>query len=167
MRDLKRPNAKLPAYKLFASENIEVFTPMKSQLSVKGGKRIKEEVPIIRDLLFVHGTQEIIDPIVRKTPTLQYRYERGSYCSPMTIADVAMERFICAVKSQKQQIYYLPGELTPNMIGRNVRIIGGMFNGYEGNLLKLRGSGKKRLIVELPGVLFVGVEIEPEYIEML
>ena len=28
MRDLKRPNAKLPAYKQLSDEHIEVFTPM-------------------------------------------------------------------------------------------------------------------------------------------
>ena len=28
MRDLKRPNAKLPAYKQLSDEHLEVFTPM-------------------------------------------------------------------------------------------------------------------------------------------
>ena len=34
MRDLKRANAKLPAYKQLLNEHFEVFTPMKEQLSV-------------------------------------------------------------------------------------------------------------------------------------
>lgn len=63
MRDLKRANAKLPAYKQLLNEHFEVFTPMKEQLSVHGGKRTREEVPFIQDLLFVHDTQEAIDPL--------------------------------------------------------------------------------------------------------
>ena len=38
MRDLKRANAKLPAYKQLLNEHFEVFTPMKEQLSVHGGR---------------------------------------------------------------------------------------------------------------------------------
>ena len=34
MRDLKRPNAKLPAYKQLSDEHLEVFTPM--QLRIHG-----------------------------------------------------------------------------------------------------------------------------------
>lgn len=61
MRDLKRANAKLPAYKQLSNENFEVFTPMKEQLSVRGGKRIREDVPFIRDLFLsmVHGKLSI------------------------------------------------------------------------------------------------------------
>lgn len=51
MRDLKRANAKLPAYKQLLNEHFEVFTPMKEQLSVHGGKRTREEVPFIQDYL--------------------------------------------------------------------------------------------------------------------
>ena len=39
MRDLKRPNAKLPAYKFLAEQGLEVFTPMTWRLSVRHGKR--------------------------------------------------------------------------------------------------------------------------------
>lgn len=41
---------------------------MKEQLSVHGGKRTREEVPFIQDLLFVHDTQEAIDPFVESIP---------------------------------------------------------------------------------------------------
>ena len=41
MRDLKRPNAKLPAYKQLSDEHLEVFTPMQWRLKLKNGKRIR------------------------------------------------------------------------------------------------------------------------------
>ena len=168
MRDLKRANAKLPAYKQLLNEHFEVFTRMKEQLSVHGGKRTREEVPFIQDLLFVHDTQEAIDPFVEKYPTIQYRFQKGGgYKNPMTVADADMERFIHAVSVSKNPKYYLPGELTPSMCGRHIRIVGGPLDGYEGKLLTVRGSKTKRLLVELPEFFSVGVEVNPEYIRLL
>lgn len=37
----------------------------------------------------------------------------------------------------------------------------------EGNLLFIRGSRKKRLIVEIPGFLTAAVEVDPEFITLL
>jgi Transcription termination factor nusG. len=168
MRDLKRPNAKLPAYKQLSDESIEVFTPMRWHLALKNGKRVREKVPFIRDLLFVHATQEVIHPLVRKIPTLQYRYLKGGgYCRPMIVADWDMERFIHAVKSSENPRYYLPEEVSDVMCGRMIRIIGGPFEGYEGRLLTTRGSKVKRLLVELPNFFWVGVEVSPDLIEIL
>ena len=72
MRDLKRANASLPAYKLLEKEKIEVFTPMKTILIVKQGRRVRKKIPFIQDLLFVHDKRSRLDSIVGKTPTLQY-----------------------------------------------------------------------------------------------
>lgn len=167
MRDFTRPNAKLPAYKLLAQEGLEVFTPMKEQLIIKKGKRIRENVPVLHDLLFVHGLRDDIDPIVAKTETLQYRYKKGVQRTPITIEEKEMQRFIHAVKTSEQPKYYLPGELTPDMYGHQVCIVGGPLDTFDGKLLKLRGSKRKYLIVELKGLLSAGVEISPEYITIL
>ena len=97
MRDLKRANAKVPAYKLLEEMKMEVFVPMKWHLVTRKGMRIREEVPFIQDLLFVHETQNNLDAVVEKIPTLQYRWLRGTWREPMTVADTDMERFIRAV----------------------------------------------------------------------
>lgn len=110
----------------------------------------------------------LIDPFVEKYPTIQYRFQKGGgYKNPMTVADADMERFIHAVSVSKNPKYYLPGELTPSMCGRHIRIVGGPLDGYEGKLLTVRGSKTKRLLVELPEFFSVGVEVNPEYIRLL
>ena len=48
-----------------------------------------------------------------------------------------------------------------------IRIIGGPFEGYEGRLLTTRGSKVKRLLVELPNFFSVGVEVNPDLIEII
>ena len=64
MRDLKRTNAKQPAYKQLEQLQVECFTPMQWRLVSQRGKRERKEVPFMQDLLFVHDTREHLDPIV-------------------------------------------------------------------------------------------------------
>lgn len=168
MRDLKRSNAKLPAYKYLEELGIKVFTPMRQQISVRLGKRMRKSVPVIPDLLFVQATRSELDPIVNCTKTLQYRFVKGgAYCQPMTVRNSDMDRFIAAVNSTESPVFYQPSEITPRMIGRRIRIIGGALDGHEGPLLSMRGSHKKHLIVELPGIMAVCVEIQPEFIQLI
>lgn len=167
MRDLKRANAAQPAYKLFEGMNIKVFTPMTWRLGTRNGKRIRMEVPFISDLLFVYDNRENLDPIVDKIPTLQYRWLHNTWRQPMIVPKAEMERFILAVSTSETPKYYLPEEITSAMCGRKIRIVGGPLDGYEGTLLTTRGSRVKRLLVELPNLLSVGVEVSPEYIQFV
>ena len=167
MRDLKRANAKQQAYQILKEKNIEVFTPMKTRLCVVKGEQVRKEVPCIPDLLFVHTTRETLDPIVQNIPTLQYRWLRNKYREPMTVPDAEMERFIRAVHASALPKYYLPEEITTEMYNRPIRIVGGLLDGYEGMLLTTRGSKVKRLLVEIPHLLAVGVEVNPDYIQLI
>ena len=167
MRDLKRWNAKLSAYELFKSLKIQVFTPMVWKLVTRNGKRYREEVPFMQDLLFVHDTRLAVDPIVEKYDTVQYRYVRGGYKIPMTVREADMERFIHAVESTENTRYYAPEEISSDMIGRKVRIVGGPLDGYEGCLQKMQGARVKRLFVEIPDLLAAAVEVQPEYIQLI
>jgi hypothetical protein len=168
MRDLKRPNALLPAYKFFQEKHVEVFTPLKRVLKTKDGKRVIDETPIIRDLLFVHESKAIIDSLIKTIPTIQFRFEKGKgYCVPMVVSESEMARFIHAVGSSDNTKYYLPDDLTPSMLGKRIKIIGGPLDGYEGALITTRGSKVKRLLVKLENYLTAGVEVSPEFIQVL
>ncbi len=168
LRDLKRPNAKLPAYLQLSNLNIEVFTPMRWVLSSRDGKSERRFVPFMPDLLFAHSTRDVLDPIIRKTPTLQYRYFKGgAYCEPMVVPGRDMSRFIAAVGAAKDPAYYMPGELTPDMCGRPVRIIGGPLDGCDGVLLNVRGARVRRVLISLPNFFTASVEVDSEYIQFV
>ena len=54
------------------------------------------------------------------------------------------------------------------MLGAEIRVIcDGPLNGFQGRLLKIKGSRKKRLLIELPGLLVAAVEVEPDFIQLL
>lgn len=167
MRDLKRRNARQPAYKMLDEMGIDCFTPMTHRLVTVMGHREDREVPFMPDLLFVRTTRAQLDPIVARTATLQYRYKLGAQHTPIVVRNTDMERFINAVRSASGTQYFRPDEITPAMTRRPIRIIGGRLDGYTGTLVTTRGSKAKRLLVELPGFLAAAVEVEAEYIQLL
>lgn len=168
MRDLKRTNALLPAYKQLSELGMEVFTPMATCIFNRRGKRIRAEVPVMHDLLFVNETRKNLDPIVAKTPTLQYRFKKGGkQGEPIVVPDDDMSRFITAVKSTDSPKFYSADEISSLMCGRTIRMVGGILNGYEGKLQTVRGSKTKRLIVTLSSLMAVSVAINDEFVEVL
>lgn len=168
MRDLKRRNANTLAVHELAEAGLEVFTPMMQMIMTVRGRRQRREVPVIQDLLFVNECKEALDSFVNKYPTLQYRYQLGkSINEPMTVRKEDMERFIFAVSNTESPIFYTPAELTKSMVGKRIRIVGGILDTYEGHLLSLKGMRKRRLIIGLPGIISAAVELQPEYIQLV
>ena len=167
MRDLKRSNATVKAWQMLSEEGFEVFTPMHWKILDRGGRKIRKYQPVISDLLFVHADRDQLDPIVQKVGTLQYRFLKNRHLSPMTVRDEDMQRFIKATDNSNTVKYYSPEEVPAILKGKNIRIIGGLLDGFEGKLLTTRGSKTKRLIIELPDLLIAGIEVNPEFIEIL
>lgn len=168
MRDLKRRNSNTLAVDELSKSGLEVFTPMTHMIMTIGGRRQRREVPVIQDLLFVHETKAALDPYVEKYPTLQYRYLFGkTKDEPMTVRNEEMEKFIFAVNHTQTPLYYRPGEITEAMYGKKVRIMGGILDQYEGRLLSVKGMRKRRLIVELPGLITAAVEVLPDFIQII
>jgi len=168
MRDLTRANARFPAWEELTKAGFRVFTPLVWKVRTNGARKERYKAPAIHDLLFVESNRELLDPEVTRRPTLQYRFVRGgSYMEVMTVSDKDMERFIRATSSTDDPKFFLPSELTPSMIGKEVRIVGGPLDGFTGHLLSVRGTRTRRLIVELPGMLTSAVEVSPDYVQFV
>lgn len=168
LRDFKKWNAKAPAYKELPRIGIRCFTPMRWAIVHRNGKRKREYVPVIHNLLFAYETRRTLDPIIEKTSSLQYQYARGGgRANLMTVPEAEMERFINAVNNDPSPRYFTPSELTPDMTGREIIVNGGPFDGYRGRLLKVQGSKKRRLIVGIEGIMFAAVEVNPAYISFV
>lgn len=79
------------------SRNIECYIPMIEVLRTRRGRKIKESVPAVCNLIFVHSTSDIINDVKRYQPRLQFktmvidgRNER------IKVPDAQMETFIKA-----------------------------------------------------------------------
>ncbi|MCM1138955.1 MAG: UpxY family transcription antiterminator [Muribaculum sp.] len=168
LRDFKKWNAKTPAYQAFAKMGIKTFTPMHWVINERNGKRKREYVPVIQDLLFVYDTKLTLDPIIEKDKSLQYQYARGGgQANPMIVSDQEMERFINAVNNDPSPKYFTLDEIKPEMIGMEILVNDGPLRGYQGRLLRIQGSKKKRLMVKIESLMVAAVEVIPEYISLV
>lgn len=172
LRDLARPNAKNPAYKqlLEMPEMADcVFVPLKQQVFKEFGKSVVRSVPYMPDLVFVHKSREELDPIVRKIPLLQYRYVRGGkQYEAMSVRHKDFEKFREAVSKTDDVEYYSFDEVPSTVYGKQIRIIGGRLDGFEGRLMTKRGSKFKRLLIDLKECnLSAAILVESDYIQVL
>ena len=172
LRDLARPNAKNPAYKqLLEMPEMAgcVFVPLKQHVYKEFGKRVVRLVPFMPDLVFVHKSREELDPIVNMIPLLQYRYVRGGkQFEAMTIHHNDIERFMQAVAETDMVEYYSYDEVSPQLYGKPIRIIGGRLNGFEGRLMSKKGSRHKRLLIDLKECnLSAAIHVQSDYIQIL
>ncbi|MCD8388509.1 MAG: UpxY family transcription antiterminator [Bacteroidales bacterium] len=161
LRDLKRPNAKYPNYQVLRDKGFEVYMPtMKARAHTAKRRKVLVEVPIMQSMIFVHSSEEALNPIIKDIDTLQYRFVPGGYMRPMMVRDYDMQRFIRATSSESYIESLSPDDIKPHMLGKRVRVNGGPLDGMEVTLLKIRGARKKRAIVEIPNLIVAVVQID-------
>lgn len=159
MRSLQRANAKKPLYKTIEEKGFTVFTPTKAEWKTIDGKRTMVERPAIPDMFFVQGTATKIKDAIKKMPLVQFRFVRGGVERKMTVRDADMARFVNAVGAATSVEYRNPSEISPNMIGKKIRLKGGPLDGEEVTLLKTQGTTHRRIIVALPNLVVAIIDL--------
>lgn len=135
------------------SIHIENFLPMKSKIIFRGEKKIKELVPAIHNLIFLHTTKEQLKEY-KATTTLPIRYIMNRETrEPITIPDYQMSNFIAVAGNAAEQIVYLDPNLSNFKKGDKVRVIGGVFEGAEGYFMRIKGD--RRVVVCINGIAAV------------
>lgn len=148
-------------------ERVEHFIPMRYTMVTRRGRKNKELVPVIRNLIFVHTTPTRIKEVKLKIPFLQYMTEwKDGRRVPILVPTPQMLQFIAVVGTYDEQLVYLEPTEINLAKGTKVRIRGGLFDGQEGTYLKLKGHRDKRVVVAVPGVIAVAIAtLHPSMIE--
>jgi len=161
----------LKAKEILDGMGIHCYVPVtKDKKKVKG--RLKEKiVPVLHNYIFVYSTKAIITSI--KQEQIHYlRYvmsnsDEGNR-EPMVVPSYQMENFLlvtCA--SEKDFQFYIPSEVNLKK-GDKVRVLGGIFAGLEGKLVKLKKEKFKRVVVEIEGLIGVVTDtLPPELVEKI
>ena len=120
------------------AEHIENFIPMHYEYVKQGERKIRKLVPVVHNLVFVHSSFVCIDRIKRSLgSSLSVRY-----------------------------IVYLDPALTSLRKGDRVRIVGGVFEGVEGVVIRVKGD--RRVSVCIKGIMAVATAyIHPSLIELI
>lgn len=149
---------------------LEHFIAKQYQTRTYHGKKTRVLVPAIPSVIFVHSTRKEIRRFKEYFPLLQYCYRKYTDGTehPLLVPETEMQHFICIARNMEEDItYYNPDEIQLEK-GDRVRVHGGVFDGLEGTLLKVKGKRSKRVIVKLDGVAAISAaEISPDLIEKL
>jgi hypothetical protein len=92
--------------------------------------------------------------------------EKGKY-KILQVPKREMERFIDSSTKMKNDITYFQPEEVELKKGDKVRIVGGLFDGYEGTLLKAKGRAKRMFLINFELLGAIGTHIEPQYIKVI
>lgn len=148
------------------SLNISNFLPMKYQMVTRGNRRIKVLMPAISNLIFINLTQEEMKEYRDKTlMPVRYIMDKETH-RPITIPKRQMDNFIAVAGTFDEQVIYLDLNLTQMKKGEKVRITGGIFEGAEGEFVRVKGD--RRVVVTIPGIVAVATAfIHPSLIEKI
>ena len=150
------------------AENIENFIPMHYEYIKKADRKIRKLVPVVHNLIFVRSSLECIERIRQSIAlSLAVRYIFNQELRrPITIPDSQMRSFIAVSGNYEEQIVYLDPIATALQKGDRVRVIGGIFEGVEGVIIRVKGD--RRVSVCIQGVMAVATAyIHPSLIERI
>lgn len=146
--------------------HIENFIPMRYEFIVKNERRIRKLVPAVHNLVFVRTSRSCIDQLKESLGgSLPVRYIMDRELrQPIIVPEVQMRSFMAVAGSYEQQLVYLePTSLTFRK-GERVRVVGGIFEGVEGEFIRVKND--RRVVVSIQGVMSVATTyIHPSFIE--
>lgn len=153
------------AVRLLEAEGMQCFIPLQYQFRVRHGRKVRELVPVVHNLLFVYACSADIQRVKAQMPYLQYITDTRSR-EKIIVPEEQMRRFIAVAGTYSDQLlYFAPGELNLKK-GVKVRVTGGEFEGQEGIFLKVKGARDRRVVISIQGVIAVAmVTIHPDLIE--
>ena len=146
---------------------IENYLPMKYDIVIRGGDRVRMLVPAVSNLIFVRAERynltrlkyndEILQPLRYMTRT--GILTRGRH-EVMTVPDRQMNHFISVSRMvDNDRVRYLRYDPYLDKPGQRVRIIDGNFAGVEGVIKRI---GKNRQVVVLiPGIAAITLNSIP------
>ena len=144
---------------LLKGRNIESYIPMRSIERVVAGRKVRRRKPAISSLMFMRCSEaeasELQKALLGEVMVYRNRGER----QPAAIPDSEMQMFIRVTSIDDLGLEYL-GEVNEEWAtGDKVRVTGGIFQGAEGYIKRIKGN--HRLVVAIEGVIAVATSYIP------
>ena len=150
-------------------ENHECFVPLRYDVRKKCGQRQRTLVPAVTGLIFLFGTLEDVREIIR------FRHDglfirKSTYSNKedyLSVSDHDMRNFIAVTEQAGENITYFNPDEIHLQVGDKIRVNGGMFDGREGVIMRIKGKRRRQLVVSIPDIVYAAVELEPELLELI
>ena len=156
------------ANELLKAKGIETHLPLHTTYKEVNGKRIKQRLPLLPNILFAKTTLSVLEQFLKSSPDLNFitfYYDHFNKKSdgknpPLVVPKESMDNFIKLTSIDDEHILLIDKVNGTYKQGDYVRIIDGPFKGIEGRVTKI--TGQKRVIVELPGLCSVATAYIPK-----
>lgn len=147
---------------------VENFVPMKTVVRTYAGRKTRQRIPAISNLIFVRASEERVQEVKERTRILQYLCMRQDGRNRRIIVpDDDMVAFQRVAGAEEEILYFRPEEIDFER-GDRVRIHGGDFDGVEGVFVKVQGKRNKMVVVTIPTLVSVAtLTFAPELLEKI
>ena len=146
---------------------LAAFVPLQYTVKTFRGQKQRALIPAITGMIFVKGTLDELKEYIQKSHYPIY-LKKSTFSNTedfLTVPTHAMEEFIAVTESHEEHVTYFRPEEISLQAGDRIRINGGLYDGREGVIIRIKGKRNKHLVVQIPGILIAAVELSPEIVE--
>ena len=147
---------------------LEAFVPLTYEVKSYRGQKHRTLVPAISRLLFVKGTLDEVKDYIQHAHYVVF-IRKSTFSNKedyLTVPNKAMEDFIAVTENHEEHVMYFRPEEISLQAGDKIRIKGGLYDGREGIIMRIKGKRNRHLVVQIPGILIAAVELSPEMVEL-
>ena len=146
----------------------DAFVPLSYEVKTIRGQKRRKLIPALSGLLFAKGELEDLKDYTRGSayPVFIRKSTFSNREEYLKIPTKAMEDFIAVTEHREQHVSYFKPEEISLQEGDHIRIKGGLYDGREGIIMRIKGKRNRHLVVQIPGFLVAAVELSPQMIEL-
>jgi hypothetical protein len=146
----------------------DAFVPLSYEVKTIRGQKQRKLIPALSGLIFAKGEQEALKAYTQESafPVFIRKSTFSNHEDYLVIPTKAMEDFIAVTEHREQHVSYFRPEEISLQEGDHIRIKGGLYDGREGIIMRIKGRRNRHLVVQIPGFLVAAVELSPQMIEL-
>ena len=148
---------------------LEAFVPLKYEIKTIKHQKHRALVPAIPGLMFAKGTLDELKEYIQDHSHYPVYLRKSTFSNKedyLTVRTKEMEEFIAVTEDNEAHITYFRPEEINLQAGDRIRVKGGLYDGKEGIVMRIKGKRNKHLVVQIPGMLVAAIEMAPELVEM-
>ena len=148
---------------------LEAFVPLRYQIKTIKHQKQRALVPAIPGLMFAKGTKDELKDYIQNHANFVVYMRKSTFSNKedyLTVPTKDMENFIAATEDHEAHITYFRPEEINLQAGDRIRVKGGIYDGKEGVIMRIKGKRNKQLVVQIPGMLVAAIELQPELVEL-
>lgn len=149
------------------SRGIECYVPMTEAMRLRRGRKVKEKVPAVCNLIFVHSDSQTINNVKTVQPRLQFKtMPIEGHNERIVIPDAQMAEFIKVSSSSILEKEYVDPLILNLQAGQKVKVTLPDGNQIIGTFMTLKKK-KKTIVVNAGSVIAIAFDGDGKTIEVL